>query len=350
MGIRYRKSIGLGGGIRLNLSKSGIGLSAGIPGLRYSVNSKGQRRRSVGIPGTGIYSVSTSGSGRRRSQTAARRSPAAAPVDPRRVLPKPGLFAGAAEKRYHEGVLAYLAGDNATAFRAFEASLAAGADSPSARLFAALAAEKIGGPESTAITHLEAVIASPHPLPDKLQAKYLPASIASLSLKVAITEHISAEAPVSSIGAALILAEHYQAANRLSEAIGLIHQVQQVDSANPVVALSLADLLYADGDYEGVLEAAANAANDSDLGVALLHLRAAALFAQGHSDAAFEMFKQALAKTAGRDAELLKVVRYDRALAYDSVGQKAKAKADLERIYAVDPDFQDVRERLAVSA
>jgi Tfp pilus assembly protein PilF len=87
--------------------------------------------------------------------------------------------------------------------------------------------------------------------------------------------------------------------------------------------------------------------NDSDLGVALLHLRCAALFAQGHLDAAFESFKQALAKTAGRDAELLKVVRYDRALAYETAGQKAKAKADLERIYAIDPGYEDIRDRLA---
>jgi tetratricopeptide (TPR) repeat protein len=257
------------------------------------------------------------------------------------------LFASGAERRYHEGVLAYLAG---AALRAFEASLAAGADSPSANLFAALAGEKVDAPEGSVVARLEAVIASPYGLPDRLQSKYLPANVAALSLKVAITEHITADAPVSSIGAALILAEHYQAADRLSEAIGLIHQIQQVDVGNPVVSLSLADLLFADGDYDGVLDATSTAVNDSDLGVAMLHLRGAALYSQGHAEAGLEMFKQALAKTSGRDDELLKLVRYDRALAYEQSGQNAKAKADFERIYAVDPGFQDVRERLAALA
>jgi hypothetical protein len=41
-------------------------------------------------------------------------------------------------------------------------------------------------------------------------------------------------------------------------------------------------------------------------------------------------------------------VRYDRALAFELRRPKgAKAKADLERVYAADPGYEDVRERLA---
>jgi nicotinamide riboside kinase len=43
MSFRYRKSINLGGGVRINLSKTGVGLSCGVPGLRYSVHSSGRR-------------------------------------------------------------------------------------------------------------------------------------------------------------------------------------------------------------------------------------------------------------------------------------------------------------------
>lgn len=36
LGLRFRKSINLGGGFRINLSKSGVGYSWGAPGLyRY---------------------------------------------------------------------------------------------------------------------------------------------------------------------------------------------------------------------------------------------------------------------------------------------------------------------------
>ncbi len=41
MGLFFKKSINLGGGLKLNLSKSGIGFSFGVKGFRISKNSKG---------------------------------------------------------------------------------------------------------------------------------------------------------------------------------------------------------------------------------------------------------------------------------------------------------------------
>lgn len=54
--------------------------------------------------------------------------------------------------------------------------------------------------------------------------------------------------------------------------------------------------------------------------------------------------------TAKRDPELLATVGYDRALAYEQAGQKARGRADFERLYANDPGYQDVRERLRAAA
>ena len=65
--------------------------------------------------------------------------------------------------------------------------------------------------------------------------------------------------------------------------------------------------------------------------------------------AAIDAFRAALAKTANRSTALLMDVRYDRALAYEAIGQKAKARADFERLYAADPSYRDVRDRLAPS-
>lgn len=36
MGFRIRKSINLGGGFRINLSKNGVGYSWGMKGIRYT--------------------------------------------------------------------------------------------------------------------------------------------------------------------------------------------------------------------------------------------------------------------------------------------------------------------------
>lgn len=60
MGLRFLKSIKIASGVRLNINKKSTSLSFGGKGLRYSINSKGKRTTSVGIPGTGLSYVSTS--------------------------------------------------------------------------------------------------------------------------------------------------------------------------------------------------------------------------------------------------------------------------------------------------
>lgn len=59
MGFRFKKSINLGGGTRLNISKSGIGASTGIKGARIGIGPKGVRK-TASIPGTGISHVKES--------------------------------------------------------------------------------------------------------------------------------------------------------------------------------------------------------------------------------------------------------------------------------------------------
>lgn len=54
MGIRFQRSIRIGKGLRLNLSKSGLGFSAGPRGAGVSVGPRGVYGH-AGIPGTGLY-------------------------------------------------------------------------------------------------------------------------------------------------------------------------------------------------------------------------------------------------------------------------------------------------------
>ena len=61
MGFRFRKSINTGLGFRVNLSKSGIGYSWGIKGVRITKTAKGTTRHTVSIPGTGISWVTETG-------------------------------------------------------------------------------------------------------------------------------------------------------------------------------------------------------------------------------------------------------------------------------------------------
>lgn len=63
MGIRFRKSINLGGGFRINVSKSGVGYSWGGKGFRYTKTARGGNRSTYSIPGTGLSYVRESSSG-----------------------------------------------------------------------------------------------------------------------------------------------------------------------------------------------------------------------------------------------------------------------------------------------
>lgn len=62
MGMRFRKSIKLGGGTKLNLSKSGVGISTGVKGFRVSKNTSGRSRVTSSLPGTGLSYVNEFGS------------------------------------------------------------------------------------------------------------------------------------------------------------------------------------------------------------------------------------------------------------------------------------------------
>ena len=71
MGFRMRKSINLGGGFRVNLSKTGIGYSWGVPGYRITKTARGSTRRTYSAPGTGLSYVEESGSSKARQNSRA---------------------------------------------------------------------------------------------------------------------------------------------------------------------------------------------------------------------------------------------------------------------------------------
>lgn len=58
-------------------------------------------------------------------------------------------------------------------------------------------------------------------------------------------------------------------------------------------------------------------------------------------DAALEAYKDAL-RSKKRSPGLLNRARYQRAKLYLDTGKKALAKRDLTRLYADDPNFEDV--------
>lgn len=65
MGLRFRKSFKAAPGVKINVNKKSVGVTLGTRGAHYTINSKGKRTATVGIPGTGLSYTTTSG-GRKR--------------------------------------------------------------------------------------------------------------------------------------------------------------------------------------------------------------------------------------------------------------------------------------------
>lgn len=69
MGLRFRKSIKILPGVRLNFGKNSMSVSAGVPGFRKTFSSTGRVTTTVGIPGTGLYYVDTKNKNSNRRDT-----------------------------------------------------------------------------------------------------------------------------------------------------------------------------------------------------------------------------------------------------------------------------------------
>lgn len=59
MGLRFRKSVKIAPGVRLNIGKKSVGVSAGVKGYRKSINSSGRVTTSIGTPVSGVSYVKT---------------------------------------------------------------------------------------------------------------------------------------------------------------------------------------------------------------------------------------------------------------------------------------------------
>lgn len=67
MGLRFRKSFKIAPGVKLNINKKSIGISAGVKGARVSVNSKGRKTTTVGLPGIGLSYTDISTIGKKKT-------------------------------------------------------------------------------------------------------------------------------------------------------------------------------------------------------------------------------------------------------------------------------------------
>jgi tetratricopeptide (TPR) repeat protein len=338
--LRVRRSIKLGPGVKLNLNKRSMGLTVGGRGAHYSVNTRGQRTRTLGLPGTGLSYIDRSSARRSPARRPSARAPAGLSVAQPATAPHPGIFARHYERAFYDGVEKISHEDYDAALTAFEDADKSDdkhrAISPA--LFAGVLSFQLGD-HATATTYLERIANSAQSLPDKLMSKYA----RGLHISVDI-DRVSVPVEIGSLAAAMLLAQCYAETDRVEEAIGVAQQLYE-HSETTGLLLFLCAMYQRAEDWDEIVHATAGISNEDDLTLTLRLWQAEAMEKQDLPDAAFEAYRDTL-KSKKRDPELLKKARYKRAMLYLAVGKRAMAKRDLGRLYGEDPDFEDVASAL----
>jgi hypothetical protein len=324
-----RKSIKVAPGVRVNVSRRGVGASVGGPGARYSVHSSGRQTMSAGsgvVPG--VYYQKTTGGGSRSSGSS--RSGRAAPQTAPPSLKKPGLFAPKGEKQLYKAIKANdvpairQVGDEHADFRLAAYSLAG--------------LMLLTDDAQTAKRLLQdAFDTGADPGNDKFITTYL-----ATRLELSIATGVTAELPVDRDAVGLALAELKQDEDDIVGAIDVVEQLEPTTYS----AVSLAELYAVAGRRDDVVELTEGMRNEDDASALLCVFRGRAFREQGFHDAAHEALKEAL-RSRSRAPAIRHLALYERAQNYLAQNKKAMARKDLERILAEDSDYEGVREQLA---
>lgn len=346
MGFRLQRSLRLGKFLQINISKSGIGLSAGLPGLKISTGPRGSFIN-LGLPGSGLsYRKKISGktlgdfTGLGSAPKTSARSDSTAQAETRAPeRPSPGFFAPSDEKALAQGLVNYRQGQFDEALDNFLE--AADSDPGAAILAAAILAER-DLKAYQPIELLEGVIETDEEFPSELMNKYLD----GITINIAITPKVTVAVPLEELAAPLLLVELYQAQRRVREAIALLEEVAEL-SQDPVLTLSLCDLYLSREMWDEIIERAKQIEPVDDVTLQITIFFGRAMQAKEMHEAAVTVFTKALRRKQNRNPLLLQEATYWRAISYQAQGKNSRANQEFQKIFGQNPDFKDVRARLA---
>jgi len=347
MSIRFRRSMKLMPGVRLSFNKDSVGMSFGVTGARYTINSKGRRTVSTGIPGTGLYNVETLSSGRRttrRQSTSSSAQSESGPYEPPANL-RPHLFSKKAEREFYKFLRDIFKHDEQdTSDQAIEKATALQAQFPALKysldLIKFLYAVK-GSSTDDSVSYqwgTELWTNRTAVFNDKYVRKYF----SGITPQVSITTGISTSSIYNDQTLGHIYVELLQQMKKSDEAFAVLEQMEP----NQLIAISIADLELQEKKYEDAIETTEDIENEDDATAMLLILRGIAFREQGMNDASLECLKRALAKK-DRSEGLLHRALFERAETYVRLKKKAMAIKDLEKILVDNSDYPAVEEKLA---
>jgi len=343
MSFRFWRRVKILPGVTLNLSKTGGSLSFGPRGAKITIGPHG-RRTSVGIPGTGLFYTKTYGSkgkGKRGGTTEAPLRPTVNAEDKLTIGFFKRLVTPKEEEALVDGLRELSLGNEESAYKKLKNAnhLADGA------FMAGYLALK-----NNKLKEAEEFFSSAS---DKYRnlGKYFSKYGVAATMSLAITNEYTAHLNPSLRGVLLALTEVYQRLDNRNQAITSLKRLRRLEPDDVVVKLSLAEVLVEGGDnksFQEVVRLSKDIENTSPLHTALLRYKARALKGLGLFDAARNELTPLLRRKKDRPNELLLAIRYERALVYEALGQKTRARKDLEKIYSEAPDYEDVAKRLGL--
>lgn len=323
----------------------GAKLTAGRSGIR----------RTVGLPGTGLWHTEKLGGGASR-RLGRRRGRAQGTSASHPPMPNDGkgvgerlslgffqkLFTPQAEKDFVEGMKAYHDGKVSLARQAL-AKVSHLADG--AFVAATLALRQEDWPEAEAL--LQKALRK-----KKNLSKYLGKYGLTIQVLLPITERIFADCGPDERSVRLMLAEIHQRMGKTDRAAKDLRRLFELDPTDATALLALVEILVLDkgskAALQEVVERTAGVENESEIEAALLLWKGKALAGLGLNDAARDTLTKAYRRKKDRSAKLLQAIRYERALIYEKLGQKSRARKEFESLYAEDPSHEDVAARLGL--
>ena len=344
MSIRFRKSMKLLPGLRLNFSKETVGLSFGVPGARYTMNSKGRRTFSTGIPGTGLYNVDTLNSGTRSSRSRNRSATEEAfEAVESSGPPTPGLFARKPERALNTFLLDIYNSDHPDDVASvFEKATALKAQYVELKYPLDLISFLHGATDEKWATEVELLGASlweqrGAAFDDKYVRKYFKGIKPGVSISPGITTRLHYNE--QTLG--FIWSEILQSQKKYEEAVAVLTLMQP----NQMVAISLADIEISAGDFDGAIETTEDIEVFDDATGMWMLLRGVAFRGKDMHEAAIECFKRVL-KEKKLPEPLTHRALFERGTTYALMGKKAMGIKDLEKILVDDPDYPEVEKKL----
>lgn len=346
MGFRFFRRVRIAPGLTLNFSKRGMSLSAGPRGMKYTVGSRG-RRATMGIPGTGLFFTQKLDSKKRKKKPSSTAKTSKTPAGKnivtadRKLSIKENSNIPPEEKNFYQGCQYLMEGQFDRAYELFKITH----DNPDAAFLAGLLALKKEG-YIDARWYLESVL----PQPEKL-GHYFKRLRVQPTVQLPVTDTFCAIVKPDMRGLLLALVEVYQRLKQYNKAVECLKRLRRYEPNDPVVKLSLAELLYElnpanKKTLHYIINLTEGIDNESPIHTALLFYRGKALAGLGLYTAACEVLTSALRRKKDRSQELLMAIRYARALVYQQLGSEKRYRQELEKLYAQDGGYEDVGERL----